>query len=177
MTKITQFVNEFELAKNKLEYVKKHIVATYIPYEVKVACCNNILKFGMYKTVNEKKVFWINTPIIYQLFVQTIISSYTDIDLKDGLEDEDAVLKGFNRLEQIDALPIITEAIGKDFDIFNTVLKMIQDDEIQNNSFQNYIDTKIEAVGSVINTFISTLEEQIKNNPQIMELIKNTQVE
>lgn len=172
MIGITDFLNEYKLAKDKQKYIAQHITTKYLPFEQKDAQCKNIVDFSMYKTVNGKKIFWINTPLRYQLFTQTIIKLYTDIDLADGAnpkEDISAILRGFNKLEESNAMVDITQAIGEDFSRFQTTFNMKVDDEIANaTSLTNYLDTKMEAFATVLGTFESAMNKVIENNPELL---------
>lgn len=168
MIKISEFVNGYKLAKDKARYIEPHITAKYIPYEMKTAQAKQITDFAMYKKVNGKEVFWMNTPLQYQLFTQTIIKMYTDIDLADGAdtsEDIGAILRGFNKLEESQAMSDIITAIGPDFQVMQTVLKMTADDAIANNSLISWLDTKYEAFNMVFKTFEDAVE-QLKDIPK-----------
>ena len=176
MTGINQFIREYNTVKDKAVYLSKHITKTYVPYEEKITRCRNIIDLSMYKTVNDKQIFWLDTPLRYNLFVQTVLTTYTDIDLTDGKTEKTSVLDGFNALENAGIFTAITEAIGSDFNVFNTVFQMMVDDEMQHNSFQNYIDTKLEALGLVTDTILSSFEE-MKENPKFLEFVNSLKPE
>lgn len=156
---ISEFVNGYKLAKDKTKYVMSRITTKYLPYEMKQTQAKLITDYSMYKTVNDKKIFWMNTPLQYQLFTQTVVKMYTDIDLTDGADDNGAILRGFNMLEESGAMSDIIQAIGSDFNVFQTVLKMNVDDAIANNSLMNWIDTKAEAFTMVLGTLQDAITE------------------
>lgn len=156
---ISEFVNGYKLAKDKTKYVMSRITTKYLPYEMKQAQAKLITDYSMYKTVNDKNIFWMNTPLQYQLFTQTVVKMYTDIDLTDGADDNGAILRGFNTLEESGAMSDIIQAIGSDFNVFQTVLKMNVDDAIANNSLMNWIDTKAEAFTIVLGTLQDAIME------------------
>lgn len=168
MIKISEFINGYKLAKDKLKYVQSHITSKYLSYEMKEAQAKIITDFSMYKKVNDKNIFWLNTPVQYQLFTQTVIKMYTDIDLSDGSDDIGAMLAGFNKLEESEAMSEIIKAIGPDFQRFQTVLKMVSDDVMANNSLMNWLDTKGEAFSMVIKTLEDSINTIIANNPGLV---------
>lgn len=176
MIGITQFLNELNSVKDRQVYIQKHITRTYVPIEEKRASCNNIIDIALYKKVNDRMVFWPDTPIRLQLFAQEVIRLYTDIDLTDGVDikdDEAALLKGYNKLEAANVMDEILAPIMTDYQKLDIMMKMMLDDAYLNgSSFLNWIDTKVEAVNMVVSQTISTLWDAIKDTDDVKELLE-----
>lgn len=181
MIGITQFLNELSIAKDREAYIQKHIMRTYVPIEEKRASCQRIIDMAVYKEVNNRSVFWPDTPLRIQLFTQEIIRLYTDIDLTDGVdltEDNAALLKGYNKLEAADVISEIIEQFQTDFNKLDIIMKMMIDDAYLNgSSFINWLDTKVEAVGMVVNQITSTIWDQIKDSDEVKEFLELIQAQ
>ena len=164
MIKVSEFINGWKAATDKTEYAKKHVMATYIPYETKLAQIENIINAALYKEVNGRKIFWMNTPLHYNFYVQSILKLYTDIDITDGGDPEES-LRGFNMIEEAGAMPSIAVAIGPDVDNFKTLLQMATDDALTNNSLTNWLDGKTDAFEMAIRV----MADAIRENPEILK--------
>lgn len=162
---VKEFVSEYKkCATDQLKdrFFKKHIVANYIPYELKIAHCENIAKNTMYLTVDEENnIYRQNSPMRYVLFVLTLIKLYTDIEI-----DFNDSLNIFNELDMNNLIDtIITYIPSSEYSKFQTVLNMIIDDEIENNrNIVSYIDNNI----SALKVMGSTLTEMLKENPDLL---------
>lgn len=161
--KTEKFIEGYKKATNKESYIKKHIVNDYIPYAQKVAETNKIVAISMYKEVNGKNIFWINTPLQYELMVIAVIKLYTDIELGENEE----ILNSFDALEKEGLSGEIFKAIGSDYSSFNTVLKMAVNDAGDNNNIMNYLDTKIDATKFTIDSLTEILQ-----SPSIQKLLE-----
>lgn len=144
--KINEFIKGFENAKDKENYVRGHVVHSYVDYETKIAICKSIVKSSMYKEVNGKKMFVIDSPMRYMFFVLAIISSYTDIEL---LDDGMNRMKVFNSLEKHDVISVIANVMRREYTSFSSILNVMVEDEIKNNDLRSLLDTKIEALSLV----------------------------
>lgn len=167
--KVLEFVEEFNNARDKNSIVKKHIVTDYIPYEQKISECRNIINVALYKEVNGRKVFMYDSPAVYHLFILSVMRNYTDIDMYDE-EDFGYEVRGFNALEQYNIFSCIAENIGQDYKGFQTVLSMMTDDAVQNNSLVPFLDTKFEALAMVVNSFKDVLTPE--NLEQLMQKVE-----
>jgi hypothetical protein len=146
--KYDEFIAEYEKAGNKAAFVKKHIVTEYVPYEAKVAEVEVVLKRSSYKKVNDKQVFYQDSPMCFMFFMMRLIARYTDIEFED-----DEYLAVFNAISEKGLLEEIAKAIPhKEYETFNTVLKMAKDDLMENyRSIPGFFDSKVEALGLTLN--------------------------
>lgn len=149
---IGKFIDKY--VKSSSEKVKdalvaEHIVATYIPYETKMAEAKNIIENSAFQKVDNKRRFWMNTPMRYVLFIKDVITCYTDLEW-----DMQNVLIQFNLLEQYGITEKIIATIGPDFEKFQTVLNMTLDDAMTNErtllSYFENMETTIESVADQI---------------------------
>ena len=172
---ISEFAEKYNTSKQKDAFVKKHIKTTYIPYYQKIDAVRQIVKATMYKNINGKDTFVINSPLRYFLFVRTVIELYTDLEWDkfekekeiDGFIVQYDISKDFDILEQNGLIESIMNAIGDDFTKFTTVLNMVVDDEVDlNRSIIPFFETKFEAVSMLLNTF-----EQALQTPEIKSKI------
>lgn len=111
-------------------FLNKHVTRTYVPYVEKIAICTNIVECTTHKTVDDRKIVFVNTPMRYILFIMNLIKTYTDIDINfnDGhyLEDYDALQKEgvIQALIGGESAPIPLS----EYEEFSTILNMILDD-------------------------------------------------
>lgn len=146
--KCVDFINEYNAANDKKKCVTRHITRKYLPYETKIALSEKIIETSMFKMVNDKKIFYPNTPVRYLFFVMAIIQNYTDIEFNDGNNDTMASqnLETYNMLQENDAIDNIMSVIGTEGKQFNIVLSMILNDTMdRERNLIPYLDTKIEA--------------------------------
>ncbi len=143
---IKEFIEGFDNAKDKEYYVKKHLITGYIDYEHKIALCRSILNQSMYKNVNGKKMFVIDSPMRWMFFVFSIITSYTNIEVP---EDGTKRMKIFNEIEKHDVMNTLSTVLGKEYGAFSSLLNVMVEDEIRNNDLRAMIETKIEALNLV----------------------------
>ena len=175
---ISEFVAKYNETKQKNAFLNKHIKTHYINYETKISLAQNIVNISMYKEINGKKTFIINSPIRYMLFVQALIDYYTDLEWDKGVDENGNevldVSKGFNALEQSGAVEALIATIGDDVTKFTTVLNMVVDDEIDaRRSIVPFIETKIEAASIAFDTLSQALESpEIKN--KIVQMINKS---
>lgn len=158
--KLNDFVQFFKSTKNKEQFVKEHIKTTYLPYEDKISLCKEIADRTMWITVNDKQVFSVNSPMRYMLFVQGIVQYYTDIEIPD---DGESRLLAFNEFEKNGITSYLPEAIGSDYKALNTVLSMVYDDVIANETnLITYFDRKLKAASLSFDTMIAAAAEVIQ---------------
>ncbi len=157
--KVNEFVDGFEKANDKEKYVKKHIINTYVPYAEKITECKRIVDVSMYR-LDEKGVkhFVVDTPTRYMLFVVSCILKYTDIEIAD-----DNALTVFDRLSESGSDGYIFSLIGKDFEMFKSVLEMVVDDVVEKErNIIDFINTKIESLGMVVDDGLKMYKDYIK---------------
>lgn len=147
---VIEFVTEYkklttESAKEK--FFKSHIKTYYIEYAEKIAICERIINRSMYKTVNEKQIFSINTPTRYMLFMLSIVEKYMDLELQ-----WDKILIDFDIIEK-NKIGTLLISYVQDCEVTQTVLKMMVDDRIDSErNMINYLDTKIDALKLVLDS-------------------------
>lgn len=124
--KIEEFIEEFNKSQNKENYVKKHVISTYVPFENKIALANNIVKKTMFADNGDLVR---NTPAIYMNYMLALIKLYMDIEVNDN-----ETLSAFNLIEQYEVNPLLISAIGSDASSLDTVIKMVINDTIDNHS-------------------------------------------
>lgn len=150
-------------------FVNKHIKTRYVPYATKIDMSKSIIKFCMYKEINNKKVFVPNSPQRYCLFVQAIIDLYTDLEwdttILDGEELRD-ISRDFDLLESNGLVEVLFSIIGEDISKFTTVLNMVLDDEVStNHSVVSFLETKLETLSIMSNSIFDAFEDPvIKDN-------------
>ena len=157
-----QFITKFNAAEDKAVFCRMHIVNNYVDYQTKLTEVRKIAELGNYSsiTVNEEEeartIFKRNTPIMYYLLKMRLLIDYTDIDIKDGEE-----LEIFNALEEIGAVDALLSSIPEDeVTKWTKMLQMVNDDIYMNErDLVSYLETKVDALGMVMNTMLTGLGE------------------
>lgn len=169
---IEKFLIQYKTTSDekKAEFIKKHITTKYLPYENKVSLCQEILDRSMWIEVNGKEVFNINTPAQYMLLIEALIQTYMDIDMP---EDGKKRLEIFNIFEENSITPYLIEALGGEYSALNTVLKMMIDDVIFNNTnLTAYIDQKIDAMNLSMDAMMDGLSAIMENQSKDENVIQ-----
>lgn len=151
---IDKFLMQYKTTpdEKKVEFMKKHITTKYLPYENKISICREIIDRSMWIGVNGKQVFTMNTPTQYMLLVQALIQAYTDIDFP---EDGKIRLDIFNKFEENGITRCMFQALENEYVSFDTVLKMMVDDAIFNNTnLTTFIDQKMDALSISMDTMM-----------------------
>lgn len=161
MITVENFIKEYNQAKDKQGYLSKHVVNKYVNYEEKITRCQNIINVSMYKTVNDQKIFWINTPIQYYHFCFELIQRYTDIEIGEKKE----MLVNYNLLNRNGLINEIIAAIPKsEYSEYRTLLDMSVQDELENvHSLPSFLETKIDAIKLGFDTISSAFDEVVKS--------------
>ena len=140
-----------EIPKTSLSH---RITKRYIPYEEKIAECSNIVEVTSYIDMNGQKLYNRNTPSRAMIFSLTLIKKYTDIEI-----NFENVLPDYNLLEENDLIePIINAIPAKEISIWQTVMKMIEDDKAEN---ERSLLSKLDALSITANTFLEALEQAL----------------
>ena len=176
---IGKFIDEYTKtpsAQIKDGLITKHVVATYVPYETKMAEAKEIVKTTCYKKVDGKQVFWMDTPTRYVLLMKEVISLYTDLEW-----DQTNFLIQFNLMEQYGLIDKIVKAIGPDYSRFQTVLNMTIEDMITNErSLLSKIDSWLSSAKITFEELANTIDDKISKaieesgltDDEITDLIK-----
>ena len=153
------FVKQIAMNKDKEGYLRQRLVKKYVPYEEKIAECSKIVDVTSYIDMNGQKLYNRNTPSRAMLFSLTLIKKYTDIEI-----NFINVLPDYNKLEENDLIePIINAIPAKEISIWQTVMKMIEDDKQEN---ERSLASKLDSLGIFSNTFLEALEEVLLNKTE-----------
>lgn len=144
--KIDTFIKGFDTAKDREVYVSGHLKTRYIDYEEKIVLCKSIIKNSMFKKVNGKDLFYIDSPMRWVFFTFSVITSYTDIDMPD---DGVQRMRVFNEIEKHDVMTVISKVLGNEYLSLQSILNVMVEDEIRNNDLRAMLETKIEALSLV----------------------------
>lgn len=162
---INDFIKEYSNSIKK-DIVKKHIIKRYIPYERKIAICNNIVKNADYTFMveaTEKSYYSPNTPIRFVLFCMSLIQEYTDIKL-DLLDDKVDVIGGFNKLDQVGAIEDIIAELDCEYEKLKVVLEMVVNDtEYKENNLVSFLTTKLDSIKAIYDVTLPIIENNITN--------------
>ena len=158
------FCKQIAMNKNREDYLNSRLVKNYIPYEEKIARCEQIVNITSYIEIDGHKVYRINTPIRLVLTSLTLINEYTDIDI--NFEDE-SFLKDYNTLESQGLIDELLQQIPEhEYKTWITILHMTDDDKKENErSLINYFDTKITALEKILTSTAEVISEEADNNP------------
>lgn len=139
---INEFVEKYKIENDKEKFIKAHITKKYVPYIVKIEECKNIIKQSSFKTVNNKEIYFKDTPLQYLLFICSTIRLYTDIELGE------TVLEAYDLLNESGILKdIILKINSVDYEEFKTVLQMVDTDNYENyGSITSCVESKMEAL-------------------------------
>ena len=150
------FVKQIKMNKDRETYIQQRIIKDYIPYEEKIARCEQIINVSSYIDVGDHKIYRINTPIRFLLTALTIINEYTDIDIS---FDDDQFVKEYNLLDANGLIDELLKAIPKhEHETWMMLLTMIDDDKHENErSLIAYFDTKIEAITNILTTSLEAI--------------------
>ena len=136
---IKEFVEGFENARDKGNYVNKHISTFYLPFEKKVSLAQSIVNSSSYKIINKSKTYVKDSTLKYVLMMLTLVQNYTDIELS-----EDAKLNDFDALERIGFFEVLVESLSVEYERFKTVLLMVSEDiESIELNLVSYIERKL----------------------------------
>ena len=152
--KVTEFIEQYNKAKDKDKFLSECIVTQYVPYHEKMTDCEMIIL----STTKIDNDFRINSPMRFMLFITTLLSRYTEIG-----EDED-ILTVFETLDENNLIDqIISKIPEKEYTSYNTILNMELDDYMENNrSITSYISNKLKD----LEIPLKALTEVINNVPQ-----------
>jgi hypothetical protein len=141
----------------KAQFVKKHIVREYLPYQNKIAEARKIVESSCYETIQDKKVYKQNSTLTYMLFALRVLGNYTDI----SWDNEKKSVDIFNEFTRTGALEDIISAISpKEYESFLSVLQMTRDDEYENyRSLAGFLETKFDAMSIMFEELANLIEQ------------------
>lgn len=178
--KVQEFVDKYNSFSNeeiKKKFIKERIVTEYVPYTKKMQVCTTIAKVTSINNVESdngnKEYYSCNSVLRFMLFQKHLFDLYTDIEMQDGEEG----VKEFELIDQYALNDAIISAIPeREYANMQIILDMCVDDyAINENNIIRYIDTKLEALGMVTNTFLDTVSDAVKkiDKTQIDNILAN----
>lgn len=156
---VEEFVEGYVKGGKREEYVKKHIVNTYVPIDEKLRVCNGIASATTHTTdaATGKERFSVNTPARFVLFMMTLVNKYTDIDV-----DFDQTAETFDALDKHGLVDVIARLIDQhEYSTFDTLLKMTVSDIVENErDLVGWLDNMKDAMMVVLAETQKILEAQ-----------------
>lgn len=156
---VNEFVTEYDKFTSpdaKTKYIKKHIVADYVPYKRKLDEADRIIRASSYRVVNDKNMFHVNTPARYMLTMVAVAQMYLDLKF-----DTTNMMLQFDMLEKRGINDMYAGLIGVDYDRFMTLISMMNDDLMLNTrDLTSFLETKIEALEITIEQLMNMIKEQ-----------------
>lgn len=143
---ILEFIKELNNASDKNVFISSHIKSDkYIPYEIKVKICQNIVESSCMVDGRVKY----NTPALSMLYDLAIIEQYTDIEI-----DYEASTQIYNNLIQNNIMTLIKESEtfpSKELDAFDEILDWVLDDfEMNEGSFIGWLNNRVDNLGTLL---------------------------
>lgn len=146
---VVEFVdgyNKCSTVKAKESYLKKLNVKEYVDYEVKMALATKIVNASSFDQ-ERPTVVKVNAPMRYVLFVYTVLSYYTDLDMH-----SDKMFAEFNMLNKNGLIDKIFNSIPeKEVSEFNSIVAMTYEDFLANyREPHSFIANQIDNLGSLL---------------------------
>lgn len=170
--KVNEFIEKYNEAENKDEFIKGVLKEEYIPFELKISDCDRIIKSSSY-TNTEPNMFKQNSPSRKMLFLLTIINRYTEIeiDFNEALEEYNNLCmiemdRIFDLYEYDEILPkLIMVEINRYSEILYDLEKDFKENE---RSIIGYLDTKLASLGMITEVLETVLNENISDETDII---------
>ena len=162
---VENLVKEIKEKRDWDKYLSGIVNVSYIPYETKIARCEQIINISSYIEINNKKVYRVNTPIKFVLTTLTLINEYTDIDID---FTEGNFLRDFNLLDQNELIEKIIAVLPRhEYDTWMLVLQMMSDDKQENErSLISYLDSKLATFNITLDNALSALSNLNETNEE-----------
>ena len=156
---IQELVDELKGSKytsdeKKIEYLKKHLKTTYLPYLQKVSACNLVLNSCRYIEVRGRKIYTPSGANEYVMKVYSVLKMYYDFDI-----DAEENYEILDKLEENDLTELVLKAVGKDLMRYDAVYNIISEDMSYNASLVPYLENKMDAISMTFNELTPVLEE------------------
>ena len=167
--KYTDFIQKYKIAKDKETLAKKHIKRQYVPYAEKLAEAKKIADLSTHITIEDKTIYYKNTPILYFLKTTRLLALYTDIE--QGEESDINVF--YDSLAEIGAFDALLSQIPEsEITQISAMIDMCVSDIYENErDISAFLDTKFEAMGMTLNTMFNSFKEALSES-NLEELIK-----
>lgn len=128
--KLDSFISQYAKSATKVQedMLSKVIVNKYVPFIEKKVVCEKIVEASCYKMVGERKVYSPDTPVEWIMFAMRMIQTYTNLEF----DPDERIDLSYDKLQEYGLvntlLSLIQEECGLEYDEFNTVQKMVDDD-------------------------------------------------
>lgn len=157
-----EFVTKFNMAKDKENFAKKHIIHSYIPYAEKLAEAKKIAELSTHITIGDKVIYKKNTPIQYFLKITRLIIRYTDVEFSEDIN------KDYDILAEKGVLDVLLSQIPEsEIAQFTTLVEMCVADIYENErDISSFFETKFESLGLTINQMFNSFKETVDNLPE-----------
>lgn len=140
---------ETNVEQTKQALLEKVMNPHYVPYEMKITICEEIIENSYYKKSNDgtiTKRLHVNSTAKYMLYCLWLVKQYTyiEVDFSKSLEE-------FNLLNESEILDIIYSSIPeKEHKEFQMILDMVENDLLQNEyEIHAYISNQVERFGEL----------------------------
>ena len=156
-----------DVTNKKEKYIKKFVGNNYVNYATKLSVADQIVQLSSTNQVDGQVngQIKINSSLRYLLYVFNLIDLYTNItvDFSNILEEYD-LLEEQGLVDELIRLMPQREVIS-----FETILKMVFDDFIQNN-YENhdFISNQVQRIVDIFTATTSPLIEKIKEKVENM---------
>ena len=160
--KVDEFIRKYNSAKDKDKFLTDCIKTQYVPYRIKIADCDGIIK----ASTGINGVFKINTPAQFMMFTIQVIIRYTEI------EKDDDILGLFEKLDELNLInAIISKIPEREYASYNTILNMVQDDYMENNrTLLSFIETKVSALGLSLDAILDAIQKYVPQDvPEVAD--------
>lgn len=156
---VEKFIEKYNLDGNKEKYIKSHIKTKYISYLVKLADCERIIKSTSYADIDEN-VYRQNSPARHLMFVLTLISRYTDIDV---VFENGYSIQIYDALDEYDLInKIINEIPTHEYNSYLSILEMMANDMQENiRSFAGMFSSFTESIKTILNNLPEDIKGEI----------------
>ena len=158
---VKEFVEGYKKAKDKIDFVNKHITTNYVPYIEKVTHCKSIAKATTHKMVGENEYFVIDSPTRHLLYTIKLIELYTDIEI-----DLQNIANDYDELNKNKILGVILNAISEDEQTeFKFILESVMNDIYENErSVGAILGISKEAIGMTIGSIFDGIQDAFEKN-------------
>ena len=165
-----EFVQKYKVSKDKEAFAKKHIKRQYVPYVEKLSEAKKIANISTHVTIDKKIVYSKNTPILYFLKTTRLLALYTDVEIK----ETDNINNAYDALAEIGAFDTLLSQIPEgEITQFTAMIDMCVADIYENErDIASFLDTKFEALGMILNTMLESFKQTL-GDVNVEQLVKD----
>lgn len=156
---VDEFVKKYKAFtsdKAKETYIASLVnMSAYVPYAVKIVTAQQILQSSCF---NKQGNIHIDSCKKYLLYIAAIFNFYTNVQLS-----ETQIMQDYDALEKLNVINIFIKLMPeRDLKIFDTVLKMSQDDLLANYcGLEHYLEKKLSNIDQTSKQTLAFLLEKI----------------